>query len=344
MVLPGEGPLQEVLVEEGFEVRIHNLGILRRKYISPKGMANRLEMTLKAYHFFNQLHREIHFELVYSNTLAVIIGAIWAKRNGVKHIWHIHEIIHSPKPLVRMLSHLLDWTTPFPIVVSESVKNHWAKKLKKAKPQVIYNGICYNDFGAKKNHGREKGECLVITMVGRINPGKGQLFFLSLAGELLKKYAHLKFFMVGDPYPGYEDIREKIHQKINSQGLEGNVMDLGFRKDIPQIMGESDIFVLPSTLPDSFPTVILEAMASRLPVLATRSGGAEEMVEAGKTGELINIGDVAAGVAVLSSWIENPQWRQEMGINARKRVLKEFSLESFKAKLKEYLWEIIPKN
>jgi glycosyltransferase involved in cell wall biosynthesis len=61
--------------------------------------------------------------------------------------------------------------------------------------------------------------------------------------------------------------------------------------------------VLPSVLPDSFPTVILEAMAAAKPVVATRSGGASEMVVEGKTGFLIPIGEVKKGAKALDQLI-----------------------------------------
>ncbi|MDI1323959.1 MAG: glycosyltransferase family 4 protein [Algoriphagus sp.] len=348
VVLTGPGPLVGELESEGFIVRIQNLGILRRKYVNPTGLLNRLSKNLNAYRFLDELHHEFGFELVYSNTLAVIVGAYWAKRNCLPHIWHIHEILPGPAPLVKLLAKMLDSSTSSPIVVSNAVSNHWKSKLKLAKPEVIHNGIPYDEFliaypNAKSEIGLPVDK-LIITMIGRINPGKGQLFFLEIARTIFKTYPQCHFVLVGDPFPGYEHIQEEIRTIIEKKELKEKVTDLGFRTDVPKVLAASDIFVLPSILPDSFPTVILEAMAAGKPVVATRSGGAAEMVLDGETGFLIPIGDVDKGVRTLSKLIENEALRLALGKAGRTRVLKEYSLEAFEEKIKRHLWQHLKRN
>jgi len=348
IVMTGKGPLTDLLAEEGFIVRIQNLGILRRKYVNPSGLVNRFDKKLKAYKFFNKLHKEFKFELVYSNTLAVIVGAYWAKKNKVPHIWHIHEILFGPKPLVKLLRAMLDKNTPYPIVVSEAVKRHWAPMLKVAKPEVIYNGIPYNDYlkpfsNAKETLGLPVDK-LVVTMIGRINPGKGQLFFLEIAKKVLETYPQCYFLLVGDPFPGYEAIQEEMKSFILENGLEELVSDLGFRKDIPEVLAASDIFVLPSILPDSFPTVILEAMASGKPVVATQSGGAEEMVQDGETGFLIPIWDVEKGVEAISQLVNDPSKIKSFGDAGRQKVLNYYNLNTFKEKIENHLWRHLKRS
>ncbi|MFT4855822.1 MAG: glycosyltransferase involved in cell wall biosynthesis [Algoriphagus sp.] len=342
VLLTGPGPLADLLIKDGYIVRIKNLGILRRKYVKPSGLINRLGKNIQAYSYLNRLHREFDFQLVYSNTLAVVVGAWWARRRYLPHIWHIHEILLGPLPLVNMLAKMLDTTTFEPIVVSNAVGNHWKSKLTRAKSEVIYNGISYDPYlmefpDAKKYLGIEKDK-IVISMVGRINPGKGQLFFLELAENLIKRFPQLHFLLVGDPFPGYEEIEQEILQKLEKVSLKNSVSYLGFRKDIPEILAGSDIFVLPSILPDSFPTVILEAMTSGKPVVATRSGGASELVLDEETGLLIPISDVEKGVAALERLIKSEALRSKMGNAGRARVLKEFSLEAFEEKIKNHLW------
>ncbi len=348
VLLTGPGPVEENLKEEGIVYYVQNLGILRRKYVNPLGLVNRLSKNLKAYRFLSQLHMEYQFELVYSNTLAVIVGAYWARRNKIPHIWHIHEIIPGPSSLVKLLSRLLDISSSKPISVSQAVANHWQPYLKKSSLEIIHNGIAYDDFlktfpDAKKEISIPESS-ICIGMIGRINPGKGQLFFLQMAEKLAKKYSSVHFILVGDPFTGYESILEEIKKEIKDKKLEKRVSYLGFRKDIPRVLAAIDIFVLPSILPDSFPTVILEAMAAGKPVVATLSGGSAEMVEDGVTGFLIPIGDVSKEVAAIGKLIENPNLRSQMGEAGRVRVLKEFSLESFEEKIKNHLWQHLTKD
>jgi glycosyltransferase involved in cell wall biosynthesis len=348
VLLTNSGPLQAILELEGFSVYVQNLGILRRKYVNPAGLLNRLSKNLKAYRFLSKMDQRYQFELVYSNTLAVIVGAYWAKRRQIPHIWHIHEILLSPKPLVKMLSSLLDQSTPNPIAVSQAVADHWQPLLKKSKVQVIHNGIPYDAFLenypiAKKELGLPAGQ-IIIGMIGRINPGKGQLFFLKMAQYLSEKYPHTHFLLVGDPFPGYEPILEEIRKEIREKSLETRVTYLGFREDIPKVMAALDVFVLPSILPDSFPTVILEAMAAGKPVVATRSGGASEMVVEGKTGYLIPIENIEKGIEALEKLIQDTELRQRFGEAGKKRVLSEFSLEAFEDKIKTHLWQHLKRS
>ncbi len=329
-------------------VKIQNLGVLRRKYNSPLGLINRVGRILKAYFFLNSLHRAYRFDLVYTNTLGVLVGAFWARRNQLPHIWHIHEVLEGPNLLVKLMTYLLDKSTPQPITVSKSVRDFWKQKLRIAQPQIIHNGIPYDGFLEPFPNARKElqipKESLVITMIGRINPGKGQLFFLELAKRLCATYPQLKFVMVGDAYSGYEAIGDEIKEFIRASKLQDEVIDLGFQKDIPRVLAATDVFVLPSILPDSFPTVILEAMASGKPIVATRSGGASEMLVDGETGYLIPINDINQGVNALIKLILNSELREKFGKAGKDRVLKEFSLESFRVNIENHLWQHLRKN
>lgn len=348
VVLTNPGPIQSDLERLQIPVFVQNLGILRRKYVSPAGILNRLSKSLKAYRFLTQLHERYQFELVYSNTLAVVIGSYWARKNQIPHIWHIHEILPGPGPLVKLLSKMLDSSSPQPIAVSQAVADHWQPLLKKSKLEVIHNAIAYEDYLQAvpflKNELALSEDTLLIGMIGRINPGKGQLFFLQLAEKLLQTSQNLHFVLVGDPFPGYEPILEELNREIKNKKLASKISYLGFRKDIPQIMASLDIFVLPSILPDSFPTVILEAMAAGKPVVATLSGGAKEMILEGETGFLIPIQNVDSGVGALEKLISDPLLRLKMGKAAQQRVLNTFSLKAFEQKIVHHLWQHLKKS
>jgi len=344
VLLTGPGPLEEILRAEGFTVFIQNLGILRRKYVNPSGLLNRLSKNVKAYRFLNDLHSKYDFELVYSNTLAVIVGAYWAKQRNIPHQWHIHEIFGGPKPLVKFICNLMDSTTPRPIAVSHAVSNHWQPLLKKSKIQVVHNGIPYDEFllelpQAKRKVGLPEDR-LIVGMVGRVNPHKGQAFFLEIAERIVQKKLKVHFILVGDPFSGYESILEDLKQKIVDKNLKDHVSYLGYRTDVPDLMKAMDIFVLPSIFQDPFPTVVLEAMAAALPVVATDSGGSVEMVIDGETGFLIPVGNVELAAEVLEKLIINPELRLEFGKAGRKRVLAEYSLEAFEDKMKSVYGKI----
>ena len=117
----------------------------------------------------------------------------------------------------------------------------------------------------------------VITCIAELHPRKGHKYLLDAFLKLQKTIPHLQLVLVGEG-----PLRSELEKKYSSP----NIHFLGWREDIPQILAASDMLVLPS-LKEAFGLVILEAMASRVPVIATRAGGVPDLIESGKTGYLV---------------------------------------------------------
>lgn len=334
VILSEEGPLADQLRLQGVEVSIIRLGVLRRKYFNLPGLFNRLRVLKSAFKLILKLLKEEDINHIYSNTTAVLVGAWLAKRQRIYHTWHIHEIIVQPRWLAALIGKIIESSADQAIVVSEAVKNSWSKYVSSNKLMVVYNGIDYGPYFEPQKIIRNElaigKDYLLIGMVGRVSHWKGQSYFLEVADQLCKSYSNLMFIIVGDAFPGGERQFEEMRQKIKSIGLENRVHTLGFRSDVPEILAELDIFVLPSILPDPFPTVILEAMAAGKPIVATAHGGACEMIENNKTGYLIPWKDASKAAETMSPILEDEILRQTMGGLGRERVLNKFSLEAFK--------------
>lgn len=333
VVLSEEGPLMLELQNLGATVHIHKLGILRRKYFNPSGLLNRIKTILKAKSFLETLMSENHNTHIYSNTSAVLVGAFLARKKGVKHIWHLHEILLSPGWFAWMMGKIINRNADKVVVVSQAVWDNWKGKVEESKLVLVHNGIDYKPYLECKADSRNElpgiGPKVLIGMIGRINHWKGQGYFLDIASLLVQKHGDIHFVLVGDAYPGTEHLVDEMKEKIQKTGLQDHVCYLGFRKDIPEILKALDIFVLPSILPDPFPTVILEAMASGKPVVATAHGGANEMILEGETGLLIPWDDAESAAASISALVKNEVLRKEMGEKGRSRVLDKFSPEAF---------------
>ncbi|OYZ00886.1 MAG: hypothetical protein B7Y37_08270 [Sphingobacteriia bacterium 28-36-52] len=143
--------------------------------------------------------------------------------------------------------------------------------------------------------------------------------------------------MVGDAFPGNEYLYGNINRLKTELNLVEAVSDLGYQTDIPAILAQLDIFVLPSILPDPFPTVVLEAMAAGKAIVATNHGGATEMIESGKEGLLIPWNNAKAAAAIMEPIINDAAQRKAMGIAAAKKVRAEFSLEAFEERIVQLL-------
>lgn len=338
VVLSEEGPLAEAIRNEGVRVHIIRLGILRRKYFNISGLINRLTVLKKAYFQLLSLAKKENITHIYSNTSGVLIGAFVAKRLGVFHTWHLHEIITHPKWFIKLLGKIVNKYSDKVIVVSEAVKSNWQKFILPHKLELVYNGIDYAPYLEDRVTFREELSVenkLLIGMIGRINAWKGQSYFLDLAVLIRKRNPEVHFVMVGDVFPGDEDLESEMHQKILSLKLETHVTVLGFRKDISDIMSSLDLFILPSIQPDPLPTVILEAMASSLPVVATAHGGACEMVVDGDTGILIPWNNPVEAINKMAPILDNKELRLSYGRKGRERVLKVFSLDHYGQKMRK---------
>lgn len=116
---------------------------------------------------------------------------------------------------------------------------------------------------------------------GRLEPQKNHASLLEAFASLLRRGFHDRLLIVGDG-----SLREALAAKQAKLGLENSaVRFLGFRRDVAQLMTAADRLVLASRW-EGLPNVVIEAMANRLPVVATRVGGVPELIEDGVTGYL----------------------------------------------------------
>lgn len=344
VLLSEEGPLADKMRKAGAEVRIIRLGILRKKYFTVTGIFNRLKVLLKAFYSIRKIIREEKINLVYSNTTAVLIGAVTARIYRIKHIWHVHEMIVKPGFMYVFTGVFLQHFGMNIIAVSNAVKIHWLKYVEADKIEIIYNGIetqCFeNTVGTIKSKLGLNEDIILIGMIGRVNIFKGQDYFLEIAALLKDRYKKIHFILVGDAYQGYEYLYDTINDIIADKKLGSWVTDLGYQEDIPNIMNSLDILVLPSQYPDSFPTVILEAMAAGIPVVATKQGGALEMIVNKETGFIVPLRDANLAAVKLGKLIENSKLRKSMGEKGKVRLHQLFSLETFQKNIVEYVEKI----
>jgi len=341
VVLSEHGQLSEKLIGSGVEVIILDLGVLRRKYMSISGVLNRAAATRKAFYSLKKICRERNIDLIYSNTTGVIAGTFVARSCGIRHIWHLHEIIEKPVLLFRIISRLLDQKQNRVIAVSMAVKKYWSKHVDPDRMTVLYNGIDHWLFTGKETSFRKElsisDDAVVIGMVGRVHPWKGQDYFFRIAGILKKEFPHAVFVSVGDAFPGNEYLYDKLDTIIREEELQDVVKQVRFREDIANVYHSFDIFILPSILPDPAPLVVTEAMASSLPVVITEQGGAMEMIEPGISGIVIPINEPEKAAALIAPLIIDKKKRTGMGQNAHKRIIEHFSRESFNKKIIDFI-------
>lgn len=133
-----------------------------------------------------------------------------------------------------------------------------------------------------------KNEDFIIGVIGRIDEQKGQLEMLKAFHEISDKFDSAHLMLVGEPTlgePRQEQYFNYLKQRVEKYRLGKRVHFRGFQKDTRKLFANFDLFVLPSH-EETFGFVVVEAMASGTPVLATRAGGVPEILEDGKCGFL----------------------------------------------------------
>ena len=216
--------------------------------------------------------------------------------------------------------------------MSNAVRKHWATYLSDLKISRIYNGFDFTYLDSSTNkpiHLKSEVDQLTIGMVARVHFWKGQTYFLDIAYELKRLGIRAQYLMVGDAFEGYEYLYEEINSKKTALELNENVIDLGFRQDIGQILDHLDLFILPSIQPDPLPTTVLEAMYRKKPVVATAHGGATEMVEEGVSGILIPWNDAQKAANKIKDMLTSESLNL-MGKAGQERVNEYFSENAFK--------------
>jgi glycosyltransferase involved in cell wall biosynthesis len=340
VVLPGPGPLHAEMAAVGVQTFRRNLGVLRRRYISPLGLLNRLCRVLGSTWFMAGLARRLKQQhgavVVHSNTTGVLSGVLAARLAGVPHVWHVHEITTRPRWFAKAMAHAVGWLSTRAVFVSAATRDHMCALGRRVQRQavVIHNGID-TTRALQGRRGVLRAECgfdeshLVVGMVGRINWWKGQGRLLDCAALLMPSDERLRFLMVGGIFEGEDHLRDKLVQRMAELQVGDRVVVQDFRPDVGNVLADIDIFVLPSVEPDPFPTVVLEAMAAGKPVVAFRHGGVCEMVEDGVSGLLCPPVDAQAMAQAIQRLAASPELRQQMGQAGRERLQRLFTREAF---------------
>jgi glycosyltransferase involved in cell wall biosynthesis len=342
VVVSEKGPLTEALELEGIETKIIRLGILRRRYLNALGLLNRVCVITRAFFALKKLCKQNQIDIIYTNTAPVIIGGILSKFTGIKNVWHLHEILEPSSFMHRFFGWLINTTAQKVIVVSGAVYNNWAGRIDACKMVKVYNGFEASDINVDVNVGananninplREQlnlnDNTVLVGMVGRVNLIKGQFYFIQIAAAAKAAGLNCHFVMIGDAYKGYEYLYPQLESQIAELGLQNTITNLYYQPNAVSLIQQLDIFVLPSIKPDSFPVVILEAMAAGKPVIATNQGGAQEQIDDCVSGFLVPVNDATIAAQKLGVLVNNPDMRTQMGQAGAKKLQEQFSLATF---------------
>jgi len=236
------------------------------------------------------------------------------------HIHTIHSLAkHDTSFLYRDLNRIaFKYLDVIPVSISKEVARS-VKATYGVESVVIYNGIPTSEYLREK---RKSDELIRILNIGKFKKAKNHLLLVEAFSKTVKEMPNLRLLLVGDG-----SLRKKVENKAKTLGLEEKVLFLGWRSDIPEILADCDIFVLSSDW-EGLGIVLIEAMASGKPIVATNVGGIPEVVEDGITGILVpprNPDALAKAILLLA---RDKKLRKEMGKRGREKAAREFDIET----------------
>jgi glycosyltransferase involved in cell wall biosynthesis len=281
-------------------------------------------------------------DLVYANTQkALVVGAIasWITRRPL--IYHLHDILSSEhfSATNRRLAIALANRSALVIANSEASRTAFIEAGGHADfVQVVYNGFrpeLYRNQNADLL--REmldlEGQ-FVVGQFSRLSPWKGQHVLLEALTHCSKDVTAV---FVGDALFGETEYVKSLHRQVEALGLQHRVRFLGFRSDVVALMSVCDVVAHTSTAAEPFGRVIVEAMLCGKPAIATKAGGAVELVEHGMTGWLVAPGDPVDLAQTIEQIRSTPEESHAIAKAAQSQAEDRFALETINAQIKSLL-------
>ncbi len=331
--LSGFGPLEEEVRSTG--AHLFDLGYARRTNTGNRWWRTAASLPGAILRLVRYLRQE-RIEVLHTMIPACnIYGAVAARMAGVPHLCCSKLSLANYRDSSRLLAAAESITDRWFQLVhckSRGIVEDVARRepIPRDRMRVIYNGIRIDDYLAVRNRARIREEfgaspeTFLLGVVANLNAYKGHADLIEAISLCSKTLPHLSGVFVGRD----DGIGEELQRKIDTEQLQDRIRLVGARSDISDVMSGLDALISASH-EEGFSNVILEAMASALPVIATRVGGNPEAVEENVTGLLVEPRNIEHMAAAIQQLATNPQVTRKMGERGRDRVRALFSNDAY---------------
>lgn len=266
---------------------------------------------------------------------STIITALAAKLAGIRNVFGGFRSICTETGKFRFALKfvnrlLIGWIVNSRAIADSMVSN---LSIKPEKLAIFYNGIYPDAFRSKlsKEEARKKlglsKDCKTITMVARLAKVKNHKMLLETARILTKKIPELKVLIAGDG-----PLANELKALAETYGITDQVLFLGNRSDIPDILAATDVAVLTSSS-EGFPNALIEPMSVGIPVVSTDYPAIHELVVDGQHGYIVPRNDADAMAESITKLLQDDETRKKMGLEGLKLVHKSFSPQNMARQL-----------
>lgn len=284
-------------------------------------------------------------DIVHTNTSVVIEGALAAKKKGVPHVWHVHEILKDHLELktiipLQLVYSIMSYLSVNIITVSKYAQNQFENNIERKKLLTIYNGVEQNHFSRSQELRNELGihkNDLAAISVGMLTKSKGYQVLLEAVSILKERGRSYKFYWVGGADKKEFKVFSAMLKKLK---LDRLVTYLGYKNDVTRLLKNFDILINPS-LNEALPTVVLEAMSASLPIIATNSGGTSECLIDGENGYIVPIADPVELSSRIDELFSNRNKCIDFGLKSWERFFDNFSTKIYSKRFEELYSDIM---
>lgn len=332
LIIPSAGELSDRAGDLDIDSHVINypneLDVFNKRLIEFDPIKNTkiIKSLLSYYKKLIEFYRSSRYDLIYCNNIrSTMLFAPPAKILNIPVVSYIRgdkRVPYVEKP--RLI------TSDRIVCISDETMDRFSKLEKYYSNKItktINTGVDTEKYSPKENKSKSKTK-IKITQLATIQDRKGQKVLLEAAGEISNTVRDHHINLAGPVPDGATAYRQELESICKEGELTGNVSFLGWVEDVPTLLNETDIFVLPS-YNEGLPRSLLEAAATGVPMIVTPAGGAEKIVKDGETGFVVPFGDHQELADSLETLVNRPDLRKEMGKNARELAENEFSVESY---------------
>jgi len=346
VICPEQGPLRERVAELAVPVEMVT-GLEARFTWRPDQFLRYLKSFSQVIRQIRQKVIRIKPELIHANSIRAGLVATAATFGlGTRVVWHLHDMLprHPLSTLIRISASLSARTRMIAVsqAVAENFRGRFSRPMKD-RISVILNAIELDKFQPDQTASRTirrelrlRESDLLLGIVGRLTPSKGQLELLRAFPRVLSQFPDAALVIVGAPQFNREhEYLQLLKRTTLELGISKRVRILGARSDVASIMQALDLLVINSSM-EAFCLVALEAMASGTPILAAVSGGIPELIEHGMNGWLLPRRDEQTLAAAILEISQQPELRAQLAEQGRQHVNAHFSASHYMNKLQAF--------
>jgi glycosyltransferase involved in cell wall biosynthesis len=307
-----------------------------------------------------KLIRKKQIDIIHTHTVrSNLIGRLASYITARKCVTHVHSpILRDFADLRRgRINELIDRITR-PIATQHIAVSHSLRRemiqcgLESNKIVTVHNAVDFETLNQQVDHGHEKNgirkeyniqeNAFLLVVVALLRPRKGIEVLIKAMNLVLEYFPDVRLLIVGnDDISEDPDYGDRLRRLASELDIEANVFFTGFRNDIPEILSQCNLMVLPALFGEGLPIVILEAMAMGVPVVASKVEGIPEVIVDGENGFLVSPGDSKQLANKIMVIIKDPILLKDFKKKAQRKIYMEMNAHNHAKQIEQIYRKIL---